>query len=96
MSDTANITGIHFSRLTLSTTVDLVANWATDDQMRGKCLAVVNPHSVETARRDPEFAAAIRAADLVTPSHGEDRGWWVVNCTLLDGVPLIDNRTVHR
>jgi N-acetylglucosaminyldiphosphoundecaprenol N-acetyl-beta-D-mannosaminyltransferase len=67
MSDTANITGFNFSRLTLQETVDLVEQWATNGQVRGKCLAIVNPHSVETACRDPEFAAAIRSADLMTP-----------------------------
>lgn len=65
--DQTNIAGFNFSQLTLQETIDQIERWAADDQVRGKCLAIVNPHSVETAHRDPEFAEAIRAADIVTP-----------------------------
>jgi len=80
----ANITGFSFSRLTLQGTVDLVSQWAVDGNVSGKCLAIVNPHSVETAHRDPEFAAAIRAADLVTP---DGAGIVLASRILKEGIP---------
>lgn len=63
----SQITGFPFSVLSLSDSVAQLADWARDSVAEGRCIAVVNPHSVEAARRDPEFAAAIRAADMVTP-----------------------------
>lgn len=84
----ADITGFNFSRLTLQRTVDLIARWATDESVRGKCLAVVNPHSVETAHRDPDFAAAIRSADLVTP---DGVGILLASKILNAGVPEVVN-----
>jgi N-acetylglucosaminyldiphosphoundecaprenol N-acetyl-beta-D-mannosaminyltransferase len=109
MNDTANITGVAFSRLTLRETVDLVAEWTfsgsqrtedggqqSEDRRqgtinqtgRGKCLAIVNPHSVETAHRDPEFAAAILAADLVTP---DGVGILLASKILGAGIPEVVN-----
>jgi len=88
MNNTANITGFDFSRLTLQETVDQVEQWATDPSVRGKCLAIVNPHSVETAFRDPEFAAAIRAADLVTP---DGVGILLASKILGAGIPEVVN-----
>ena len=84
----ADITGYKFSRLTLQGTVDLVAQWATDPSVRGKCLAIVNPHSVETAHRDPEFAEAVRAADLVTP---DGVGILLASRILGAGIPEVVN-----
>jgi N-acetylglucosaminyldiphosphoundecaprenol N-acetyl-beta-D-mannosaminyltransferase len=56
--------------------------------VRGKCLAIVNPHSVETAFRDPEFAAAICAADLVTP---DGVGILLASKILGAGIPEVVN-----
>jgi len=66
--NTANITGFKFSRLTLQATIDLIEKWAVTGNS-GVCryFACVNPHSLEVARRDAEFAEAIHEADLVTP-----------------------------
>lgn len=92
MKETANITGVGFSRLTLQETVDLLSKWAIDKTDRAKCLAIVNPHSVETARRDPEFAAAIRAADLVTP---DGVGILLVSRILEDSLTNVVKSRIH-
>ena len=84
----ADIIGFQFNRLTLQETVDQIEQWATDEQVRGKCLAIVNPHSVETARRDPEFAGAIRAADLMTP---DGVGILLASRILGAGIPEVVN-----
>jgi N-acetylglucosaminyldiphosphoundecaprenol N-acetyl-beta-D-mannosaminyltransferase len=61
------IGGVRFSRLRLWETIELLARWCGDSQFaRARWFACVNPHSVETALRDPAFGAAIRSADLVT------------------------------
>jgi N-acetylglucosaminyldiphosphoundecaprenol N-acetyl-beta-D-mannosaminyltransferase len=65
----AQITNFGFSRLGLSETIDLLEGWSCEDTAppAAKTLALVNPHSLEVARRDEVFADAIRSADLVSP-----------------------------
>ncbi len=65
----ANITGFGFSRLSLQETIDLLEQWIMGDDHAAGCkyFACVNPHSLEVARRDGEFATAVHEADLVTP-----------------------------
>jgi N-acetylglucosaminyldiphosphoundecaprenol N-acetyl-beta-D-mannosaminyltransferase len=62
------ILGIEFANTGLRATIAWLAARVGEPGSGPPCwFACVNPHSVETARRDPEFMAAIRAADLVTP-----------------------------
>lgn len=64
MSDNETIVGVPVSSLPLQTTVEVLANAV--DGSRTFWFACVNPHSVETSRRDPYFAAALAEADLNT------------------------------
>ncbi len=64
MSGDETIVGVPFSSLPLQATIDVLA--AAVDGSRPWWFACVNPHSVETARRDRQFAAALAAADLNT------------------------------
>lgn len=63
------IVKINFSCLDLNRTIEVLAKWSRFGFTSGKpkWFACVNPHSIETARRDQEFASAISEADLVTP-----------------------------
>ncbi len=88
MMDSAKIIGVNFSQMTLQETVNQVEQWAMDESVRGKCLAFVNAHSVEVVQRDPEFAAAIRAADLVTP---DGAGILLASKILGAGIPEVVN-----
>jgi N-acetylglucosaminyldiphosphoundecaprenol N-acetyl-beta-D-mannosaminyltransferase len=63
---TTNVCGVWFSALGLDSTVGLLADWSTRPTERVRWFACVNPHSMELARRDSEFARAIGEADLVT------------------------------
>lgn len=60
-----NIAGVNFCTLNLPQTIELLAAWSADAG-RPRWFACVNPHSVESARRDPEFKSAVEGADLVT------------------------------
>lgn len=68
------IGGVRFCTLNLSKTIELIANWSgyghksdpSAAQQTTCWFACVNPHSVETARRDAAFKSAIEGADLVT------------------------------
>ncbi len=64
----ARVLGSHIDALGWKGCLERIALWAA----RGESRAVVqcNVHSVVTARRDPGFAAAVRAADLAVPD-----GW---------------------
>jgi N-acetylglucosaminyldiphosphoundecaprenol N-acetyl-beta-D-mannosaminyltransferase len=64
MSDNETIVGVPISALPLQATVDVLATAV--DGNRPFWFTCVNPHSVETSRRDPHFAAALAAADLNT------------------------------
>lgn len=64
-----SIVGFPFSTLTLRSSVELLARWAAGEDAvagRPRWFVCANPHSLEVARRDAAFAAAVRAADLVT------------------------------
>lgn len=62
----ANITGFMFSQLTLEQSVELLEQWVQDVESSPKCLSIDNPNAIEIARKDPEFAASFRNADMVT------------------------------
>lgn len=64
MFDTETIVGVPISRLPLRATIDVLATAV--DGNRPFWFACVNPHSVQTSRRDPQFAAALTASDLNT------------------------------
>lgn len=64
MRNTETIVGVPISSLPLRATIDVLAT--AIDGNRPFLLACVNPHSVETSRRDPNFAAALAASDLNT------------------------------
>ena len=56
----ADLAGFNFSRLTLQETVDQVEQWATDESVRGRCLAIVN--LLESKKRlDIKFESIILA-----------------------------------
>ncbi|MEX0331042.1 MAG: WecB/TagA/CpsF family glycosyltransferase [Puniceicoccaceae bacterium] len=61
-----DILGYRFCRMTLVETVELLAKWSEEEQERARYFCCVNPHSIEVSRKDPEFAEAIHASDLVT------------------------------
>ena len=64
----ANITNFAFSRMTLSETIEQLVDWVDAGKPTvARTIAVVNPHSLEVARKDAAFADAILAADVVTP-----------------------------
>lgn len=54
-------------------TVDEVSQLVLSPPMEGRVVVIGNVHSIMTARRDPEVAAALRGADVLTP----------------DGMPLV-------
>lgn len=58
------IRGLPISARSFADTVDLIVSWATRPN-RSRFFACVNAHSAETAHRDAEFMAALRAADLL-------------------------------
>jgi N-acetylglucosaminyldiphosphoundecaprenol N-acetyl-beta-D-mannosaminyltransferase len=64
MSHNESIVGVPISSLPLQATVSVLATAV--DGARPFWFACVNPHSVETFRRDPQFAAALAASDLNT------------------------------
>lgn len=84
-NNTEEIAGIRFCTLNLPDTIKLLADWsglvAERAETSAKWLACVNPHSVEEARRNPDFKAALNAADLVTA----DGTGIVVGSVLLGG-----------
>ena len=64
-SSNENILGFPVTQLPLSACLELIESWT---QERGaRYLVCANPHSLVTARTDPEFVQAILQADLVTP-----------------------------
>lgn len=65
MLTTEEIEGVRFSVAGLNETVAQLAQ--IDHGARARVVAFVNPHSVMSARRDPEFAEALREADFITP-----------------------------
>ena len=60
-----NILGFPVTRLSLSSCLELIESWTNERAAR--YLVCANPHSLVTARTDPEFVQAILKADLVTP-----------------------------
>jgi N-acetylglucosaminyldiphosphoundecaprenol N-acetyl-beta-D-mannosaminyltransferase len=64
MYDNETIVGVPISALPLRATLAVLATAL--DGSRPFWFACVNPHSVETSRRDAHFAAALAAADLNT------------------------------
>lgn len=69
----ARVLGSHIDALGWTQCLERIGEWAA----RGDSCAVMqcNVHSAVTARRDPRFAAVLRAADLVTPD-----GWPIAWC----------------
>lgn len=79
------ISGTAFSRYSLEETISRLVHLCTSQKADCPFLfACVNPHSLETARRDSAFAAAIRAADLVTP---DGTGIVIASRILNAGIP---------
>jgi N-acetylglucosaminyldiphosphoundecaprenol N-acetyl-beta-D-mannosaminyltransferase len=64
-SSNENILGFPVTRLPLDACLDLIESWTHERAAR--YLVCANPHSLVTARTDPEFVDAILKADLVTP-----------------------------
>jgi N-acetylglucosaminyldiphosphoundecaprenol N-acetyl-beta-D-mannosaminyltransferase len=63
--DNETILGFPVTRLSLDNCLDLIESWTHERSAR--YLVCANPHSLVTARTDPEFVDAILKADLVTP-----------------------------
>jgi N-acetylglucosaminyldiphosphoundecaprenol N-acetyl-beta-D-mannosaminyltransferase len=61
-----DILGYRITTLGIGQCVDRAAGWVARGE-RGRYFVCANPHSLETARRDAVFSAAIGAADLVVP-----------------------------
>lgn len=60
------IVGYPISTDSLGVCVSGIAEWILAGKMR-KYFVCANPHSLEVARRDPDFEIAIKNADLVVP-----------------------------
>lgn len=69
LPDTENVTGYPFSTATFAETITMFARWSTSplDQRMPRYFVCANPHSLEVARKDPEFHDAVMTADWVTP-----------------------------
>jgi N-acetylglucosaminyldiphosphoundecaprenol N-acetyl-beta-D-mannosaminyltransferase len=63
---TEDILGFAVTTEPLDALVERSVGWIAAGD-RGRSFVCLNPHSLEVARRDPAFAAAIRAADFVVP-----------------------------
>jgi N-acetylglucosaminyldiphosphoundecaprenol N-acetyl-beta-D-mannosaminyltransferase len=60
------ILGYGITTLGVQGSIGRLAEWLTQGE-RGRYFVCANPHSIEVARRDAFFSAAIREADLVVP-----------------------------
>ncbi|GIM45575.1 acetylglucosaminyldiphosphoundecaprenol acetyl-beta-D-mannosaminyltransferase [Collibacillus ludicampi] len=78
---TIEILGIPFSTLTFDETIELLAGWMKEDQPRQ--VVTANPEYVMIAKENPQLAAILREADLVTPD-----GIGAVMAGRLFGAPL--------
>lgn len=69
LPDTEDITGYPFSIATFAETISLFSRWATSATELGvpRYFVCANPHSLEVARNDAAFHAALMHADLMTP-----------------------------
>lgn len=73
MPETDNVTGYPFSTASFAETIGLLSYWASETPIEDapprvpRFFVCANPHSLEVARKDPEFHDALMAADLVTP-----------------------------
>jgi N-acetylglucosaminyldiphosphoundecaprenol N-acetyl-beta-D-mannosaminyltransferase len=66
VNSTEDILGFHVTRARKTECVDAIVSWASSNGPT-RYFACVNPHSIEIARRDSEFARALRDADLAVP-----------------------------
>src|SRR5512135_2240339 len=66
MSGEEAILGYRVSVRSKTDCVSEIAEWVKDGK-KNKYFVCANPHSIEVARRDPAFDAAIRNADLFVP-----------------------------
>jgi len=63
-----SIAGFEFSTLSLVETIGVMHAWlAVEEPGTARMFVCGNPHSLEVARRDAPFAAALRGADLMIP-----------------------------
>lgn len=62
---TGNVIGAPIDVLNWDQAVSRISHWSQMHDSRVVCIC--NAHSVVTARQDPEFAQAIRKADMATP-----------------------------
>lgn len=60
------IVGYPISTNSVGVCVSEIAEWILSGKVR-KYLVCANPHSIEVARRDPDFDIAIKNADLIVP-----------------------------
>lgn len=66
--DPESILGFDVTRANRDACVDRILSWVTTaDGATPHTVCCVNPHSILTARRDAEFASALRGADLCVP-----------------------------
>ena len=63
---TENLLGFSISTEPLASLVERSLTWVASAE-RGRYFVCANPHSLETARRDPHFARSIAEADFVVP-----------------------------
>lgn len=91
MKSNKSITGFYFSCFTLDETILQLCKWASSsDKIPSnfgggpRWFACVNPHSLETARRDSDFAQAMQGADLVT---ADGTGIVIASRILNAGIP---------
>ncbi|BET68962.1 WecB/TagA/CpsF family glycosyltransferase [Opitutales bacterium ASA1] len=73
------VDGFEFSTLSLGETIATMRAWVAEgDAGAPRLFACGNPHSLEVARRDAGFAAALRGADLLVPDGvGIVVGSWI-------------------
>lgn len=67
---TEDILGYRVTTMSIEACLGLVSAWAEGESVgpgKGRYFACLNPHSIETARRDEVFAAALHDADLSVP-----------------------------
>jgi N-acetylglucosaminyldiphosphoundecaprenol N-acetyl-beta-D-mannosaminyltransferase len=69
---TGNVIGAEIDSLSWAEARSRIAAWA--GERRSRVVFICNAHSVVTARRDPAFAQALRAADMATPD-GSPVAW---------------------
>jgi N-acetylglucosaminyldiphosphoundecaprenol N-acetyl-beta-D-mannosaminyltransferase len=61
-----DILGFRITTISLEACLRLILGWI-ESENTGRYFACLNPHSIETARRDAAFTAALHGADLSVP-----------------------------